>query len=87
MLVEGLRCEQEYVILALISDMTNPNAIGSKIGNSWANYDNSTYLGLSENCPAINDTTLDLLTNIEEVGNIHDVFNKVPANLNSPRAL
>ena len=34
MLVEGLRCEQEYVILALISDMTNPNAIGSKIGNS-----------------------------------------------------
>ena len=70
-----------------ISGMTGSKAIGSKIGHYCTNYDVSTYLELCENYPAIHDTTLDLLTSIEEVGNIHDVSNKVLANINSPRDL
>ena len=70
-----------------ISGMTGSEAIGSKIGHYCANYDDSTYLELCENYPAIHDTTLDLLTSIEEVGNIHDISNKVLANFNSPRDL
>ena len=67
--------------------MTGTKAIGSKIGHSCANYDDSTYLKLCENYPEIHDTTLDLLTSIEEVLKIHDVLNKVLANINSPRSL
>ena len=44
-------------------------------GSSGANNDNSTYLGSREKSPGIHDTTLDLSTIIEEVGNIHEVFN------------
>ena len=70
-----------------ISNITGSKAIGSKIGNSCANYEDSTYLELCENYPAIHDTTLDLLTSIEEVGKIHDISNKVLANFKSPRDL
>ena len=70
-----------------ISEMTNSKAIGSKIGHSCAKYDDSSYLELSENYPAIHNTTLDLLTSIEEFVNIQDFSNKVLAYLNSPMAL
>ena len=52
-----------------------------------ANNNNSIFLGLHENSTAIHDTTLDLLTIIEEVGNILEVNNKVLAELSSSRKL
>ena len=70
-----------------ISEISNPKDIGSKIGHYCTNYDNLTYLKLCKNYHTINDTTLVLLTSIEEVGNIHDVFNKLLAYLSSPNDL
>ena len=51
------------------------------------NDDDLTYLGLHQNLPAVHDTTMYLLTIIEEVGNIYDLINKEIANINSPSAI
>ena len=57
------------------------------MGSSGLKYDNLTYLGLHENSPVIHDTTLYLLTSIEEVGNILGVFDERLAKLNLLRKI
>ena len=55
--------------------------------SSGMNDEDLTYLKFRENLPAIQDTNLNLLTIIEEVRNILEVFDKGIFNLNSPSIL
>ena len=55
--------------------------------SSGRNEDNSTYLKLCENLPAIENTTPDLSAIIEETGNVLEVFSEVLDKLNIPRVI
>ena len=70
-----------------LEDQYLPDNIGSDVNpavSSGVNYDDSTYLELRENLPAIKNTTPDIPAIIEETGKIFEVFSEGLEELNTP---
>ena len=66
---------------------TNIDSFVTSEVSSGANDNDSTYLGSRENSPTNHDTTLDLSTIIEEVRNMHKIFNEGLTKINKPMEL